>query len=88
MGGNNRLTDRATALECCHVFEIDEAFHCQSELDAGARRAAAPGSQRAPGWWWEVERLDNQPSFATPPSASDGGFSFARRPPENEGQPK
>jgi len=40
-------------------FEIDEAFHYQSELDAETRRLAAQGSLCAPGWWWEVERVES-----------------------------
>jgi hypothetical protein len=52
------LTEIGAALECSHVFEVNEAFHHQSELDAEARRVAVQGSQRAPGWWWEVERLE------------------------------
>jgi hypothetical protein len=38
---NNGLTTRTPALECVHVFEIDEASHYQSALDAKMRRVAA-----------------------------------------------
>ena len=66
-------------------FEVNEAFHHQAELDAEARRVAAQGSQCAPGWWWEVERLEiNQVSqtHRRPPAV---GFSFARKPPDRTG---
>jgi drug/metabolite transporter (DMT)-like permease len=70
------LTGKARALECSHVFEINEAFHRQSELDAQARHVAAPGSQRARGGW-EVERLETEPFFK-PTVAPGGGFLFAQ----------